>query len=52
MPKAFELGYIGNDNQEHRPMMLHRAIFSSLERFIGVYLEYIAGYLLVWLSLN
>jgi threonyl-tRNA synthetase len=52
MPKAFELGYVGEDNQEHQPVMLHRAILGSLERFIGVYLEHTAGHLPAWLSPN
>jgi len=50
LPNAFELSYIGEDNQEHRPVMLHRAILGSLERFIGVYLEHTAGHLPPWLS--
>jgi threonyl-tRNA synthetase len=50
LPNAFHLGYVGEDNQEHRPIMLHRAILGSLERFIGVYLEHTAGHLPVWLA--
>ncbi len=50
LPRAFELGYVGEDNKEHRPVMLHRAILGSLERFIGVYLEHTAGHLPTWLS--
>jgi threonyl-tRNA synthetase len=50
LPNAFELSYTGEDNQEHRPVMLHRAILGSLERFIGVYLEHTAGHLPPWLS--
>lgn len=50
LPKAFELGYVGEDNKEHRPVMLHRAILGSLERFIGVYLEHTAGHLPLWLA--
>jgi threonyl-tRNA synthetase len=50
LPEAFELGYIGEDDKEHRPVMLHRAILGSLERFIGVYLEHTAGHLPPWLS--
>ena len=49
-PEAFDLKYAGEDNQEHRPVMLHRAILGSLERFIGVYLEHCAGHLPTWLS--
>jgi threonyl-tRNA synthetase len=50
MPENFNLKYTGEDNQEHRPVMLHRAILGSLERFIGVYLEHVAGHLPVWLA--
>lgn len=50
MPKSFQLEYVGEDNKQHQPVMLHRAIFGSLERFIGVYLEHTAGHLPVWLS--
>jgi threonyl-tRNA synthetase len=50
MPEAFELTYAGEDNREHRPVMLHRAILGSLERFIGVYLEHTAGHLPPWLA--
>lgn len=50
LPEAFNLKYIGEDNQEHRPVMLHRAILGSLERFIGVYLEHTGGHLPAWLA--
>lgn len=50
LPKAFELTYVGDDNKEHQPVMLHRAILGSLERFIGVYLEHTAGHLPLWLA--
>ncbi len=50
MPESFELSYVGEDNHEHRPVMLHRAILGSLERFIGVYLEHTGGRLPTWLS--
>lgn len=49
MPEAFDLKYTGEDNKEHRPVMLHRAVLGSLERFIGVYLEHTAGHLPPWL---
>ena len=49
MPQAFELNYVGDDNSEHRPVMLHRAILGSLERFIGVYLEHTGAHLPTWL---
>lgn len=50
LPQRFELNYVGEDNKEHRPLMLHRAILGSLERFIGVYLEHCAGHLPTWLA--
>lgn len=50
MPKAFNLKYTDSDNQEKTPILLHRAILGSLERFMGVYLEHTAGYLPLWLS--
>lgn len=50
MPKAFNLSYVGADNSDHQPVMLHRAILGSLERFIGVYLEHTGGHLPFWLS--
>lgn len=50
MPESFNLSYVGEDNGEHRPVMLHRAILGSLERFIGVYLEHTAGHMPLWLA--
>lgn len=50
LPNAFDLGYVGEDNQSHKPVMLHRAILGSFERFIGVYLEHTAGALPTWLA--
>lgn len=50
LPLNFDLKYTGEDNQEHRPVMLHRAILGSLERFIGVYLEHCSGHLPLWLA--
>lgn len=50
LPQNFGLKYTGEDNAEHAPLMLHRAVLGSLERFIGVYLEHTAGHLPVWLS--
>lgn len=50
LPLNFGLTYTGEDNQEHSPVMLHRAILGSLERFIGVYLEHCAGHLPAWLA--
>lgn len=50
LPQVFGLKYTGEDNAEHIPLMLHRAVLGSLERFIGVYLEHTAGHLPTWLS--
>src|SRR3989338_3041630 len=50
MPERFELTYVGKDNKEHRPVMVHRAIYGSLERFIGILLEHTNGNLPLWLS--
>jgi threonyl-tRNA synthetase len=50
MPGRFGLTYVGEDGAEHRPMMLHRAILGSLERFLGVYTEHTAGHFPLWLA--
>jgi threonyl-tRNA synthetase len=50
MPERFELEYNGQDNSPHRPIMLHRVIYGSVERFIGVLLEHLNGNLPLWLS--
>ena len=50
MPRAFGLKYVDSDNQEKTPVLLHRAVLGSLERFIGVYLEHTEGYLPIWLA--
>jgi threonyl-tRNA synthetase len=50
LPARFELAYTGADNAEHRPVMIHRALFGSFERFIGVLLEHLDGVLPVWLA--
>lgn len=50
LPEAFGLEYVGEDNHAHRPVMLHRAILGSLERFIGVYLEHTSAKLPTWLA--
>ncbi|HEY4427763.1 MAG TPA: threonine--tRNA ligase [Solirubrobacteraceae bacterium] len=50
MPERFELTYTGADNQEHRPVMIHRALFGSYERFIGIMLEHYGGELPLWLT--
>jgi len=50
MPERFELEYVGEDNTTHRPVMLHRAILGSIERFFGVLLEHVAGAFPTWLA--
>ena len=50
LPERFELEYTGTDNEKHRPIMIHRAPFGSLERFIAVLLEHTAGKLPLWLA--
>ena len=50
LPERFQLEYIGADNQKHRPVMIHRAPFGSLERFIAVLTEHCAGNFPLWLS--
>jgi threonyl-tRNA synthetase len=50
MPERFGLSYIGADNAEHRPVMIHRALMGSYERFIGILLEHFAGELPLWLA--
>lgn len=50
LPQRFDLEYIGSDNQKHRPVMIHRAPFGSLERFVAVLLEHCAGNFPLWLS--
>ena len=49
-PERFELEYVGADNARHRPIMLHRALFGSVERFFGVLLEHYAGNFPTWLA--
>ncbi len=50
MPERFELEYIGEDNKAHRPIMIHRALFGSMERFFGVLIEHYAGAFPLWLA--
>ena len=50
LPERFELEYIGADNRPHRPIMVHRAPFGSMERFIGVLIEHFAGAFPLWLA--
>ena len=49
-PERFDLGYIGSDNASHRPVVIHRAIYGSFERFIGILIEHYAGNFPVWLA--
>ncbi|MEA2392229.1 MAG: threonyl-tRNA synthetase [Solirubrobacteraceae bacterium] len=50
LPERFDLTYTGADNAEHRPVMIHRALFGSFERFIGILLEHTGGELPLWLT--
>ncbi|GHU02914.1 threonine--tRNA ligase [Alphaproteobacteria bacterium] len=50
LPERFDISYIAEDGAKHRPIMLHRALFGSLERFAGAYLEITAGHLPLWLA--
>ena len=50
MPERFDLNYIGQDGEKHRPVMLHRVVFGSIERFIGVLIEHYAGEFPTWLA--
>jgi threonyl-tRNA synthetase len=50
MPERFDLEYVGSDNQRHRPVLLHRALMGSMERFIGILIEHTAGKFPTWLS--
>ena len=50
LPERFELEYVGADNERHQPIMLHRALFGSIERFFGVLVEHYAGAFPTWLS--
>ena len=50
LPERFELEYTGEDGQKHRPVMVHRVVFGSIERFIGILIEHFAGAFPVWLA--
>lgn len=50
LPERFGLEYVGSDSARHRPVMIHRAVFGSLERFFGVYLEHCEGFFPAWLA--
>lgn len=50
LPERFQLEYTGADNQKHRPVMIHRAPFGSMERFVAVLIEHTAGHFPLWLA--
>jgi threonyl-tRNA synthetase len=50
LPERFDISYIGQDNQKHRPYTVHRALLGSMERFFGILIEHYAGAFPVWLS--
>jgi threonyl-tRNA synthetase len=50
VPERFELGYVGEDNKEHRPVVIHRAVYGSFERFIAILIEHFAGNFPVWMA--
>jgi threonyl-tRNA synthetase len=50
MPEKFDLSYIGEDNQKHRPVVIHRAIYGSIDRFMGILTEHFAGAFPLWLA--
>src|SRR5690606_9944654 len=50
MPERFDLTFVGSDNQKHRPVIIHRAPFGSMERFTSILIEHFAGDFPVWLS--
>jgi threonyl-tRNA synthetase len=50
MPEKFDLNYVGEDNQKHRPVVIHRAVYGSIDRFIGILTEHYAGAFPTWLA--
>ena len=50
LPERFELEYVGEDGQKHRPIMIHRVAYGSIERFIGILIEHYAGAFPAWLA--
>ena len=50
LPERFDLSYVGKDNEKHRPIMIHRVIFGSIERFLGILIEHFAGRFPLWLA--
>ncbi len=50
LPERFDLSYIGKDNEKHRPIMIHRVIYGSIERFLGILIEHYAGKFPLWMT--
>ena len=50
LPKKFDLEFVGNDGERHRPLMVHRALYGSVERFFGILVEHYAGAFPLWLA--
>ena len=50
MPERFDIDYVGEDGQKHRPVMIHRVVYGSMERFIGILIEHYAGAFPTWLA--
>jgi threonyl-tRNA synthetase len=50
LPERFDLTYVGQDNEKHRPIMLHRTVFGSIERFLGILIEHFEGKFPLWLA--
>jgi threonyl-tRNA synthetase len=50
LPERFDLSYVGADNEKHRPVMIHRVIYGSIERFLGILIEHFAGKFPLWMS--
>ena len=50
LPERFDLTYVGKDNERHRPIMIHRTIYGSIERFLGILIEHFAGKFPLWLA--
>ena len=50
LPEKFDLNYVGEDGEKHRPIMVHRVVYGSIERFIGILIEHYAGAFPVWLA--
>jgi threonyl-tRNA synthetase len=50
LPERFDLSYVGADNERHRPVMIHRVIYGSIERFLGILIEHFAGKFPLWMA--